>query len=270
MTNPLRTVVGCAALVAALWLVSSPAPAPAGTPDLPVDSYKKAADADLKFLQKRLDDLAKSDEPSLRSAKPAVAVTLLIAAYADALGDANLKTEVLKIGEAVHAKKYKDADALAKKLTVKAGKGKTGGGLPKLDSFEKAKDKDVTYLPTTMKLFSNAVVLRLPSGMNIEKDLKDWTAKGSTTKLDPAAVELLAVRSAVLNEYALHNPNEKARSKPENEKEWKKFSQEAVDLSKELIAESTKKSPDPKVLRAKLTSLEATCTNCHGKYRFDD
>lgn len=268
MTNPLRTLVGCAALAAGLWLLSSPAPA--GTPDLPADSYKKAADADLKFLQKRLDELAKSDEPSLRSAKPAVAVTLLLAAYADALGDKAFKDEVLKVGEAINAKKYKDADALAKKLTIKAGSGKAGGDLPKLDAFEKAKDKDVTYLPTTMKLFSNAVVLKLPSGMNIEKDLKDWTAKGSTVKLDPAAVELLAVRSAVLNEYAHAFPNEKARNSPANLKEWQKLSKESVDLSKELITESTKKTPDLKLLRTKLTALEAACTNCHGKYRFDD
>lgn len=267
MTNPLRVVVGCAAFAAGLWLVG---PAPAGTPDLPTDSYKKAAEADLKFLQKRLDDLAKSDEPSLRSAKPAVAVTLLIAAYADVLGDKALKDDVLKVGEAINAKKYKDADALAKKLTVKPGSGKAGAALPKLEAFEKAKDKDVTYLPTTMKLFSNAVVLKLPSGFNIEKDLKDWTAKGSAVKLDPAAVELLAVRSAVLNEYAHEYPNEKARNSPANLKEWQKFSKESVDLSKELIAESTKPKPDPKALRTKLTALEATCTNCHGKYRFDD
>lgn len=267
MTNPLRTL-GCAALAAGLWLVSSTAPA--GTPDLPADSYKKAADADLKFLQKRLDDLAKSDEPSVRSAKPAVAVTLLLASYADVLGDATFKTEVLKVGEAINAKKYKDADALAKKLVLKPGSGKAGGDLPKLEAFEKAKDKDVTYLPTTMKLFSNATVLKLPSGMNIEKDLKDWTAKGSTIKLDPVAVELLAVRSAVLNEYAFHNPNEKARTKPESEKEWKKLSKDSVDLSKEIIAEATKKTPDAKLLRTKLAALEAACTNCHGKYRFDD
>jgi hypothetical protein len=176
VTNPLRTLVGCAALAAGLWLVT---PAGAGTPDLPTDSYKKAAEADLKFLQKRLDELAKSDSPSARSAKPAVAVTLLLASYADALGDTALKADVLKVGEALNDKKYKDAAELGKKLALKPGKGKAGGDLAKLESFEKAKDKDVTYLPTTMKLFSNAVVLKLPSGFNIEKDLKDWTAKST-------------------------------------------------------------------------------------------
>ncbi|MBP3955908.1 hypothetical protein J8F10_11490 [Gemmata sp. G18] len=269
MTNSLRTLVGCAVVAAAgLCLVSGPAPA--GTPDLPKDSYKKAADADLKFLQTRLDELAKSDEPSARSAKPAVGITLILAAYADVLGDATLKADVIKVGEAIHAKKYKDAAELAKKLAIKPGTGKAGGDLPKLPAFEAAKDKDVTYMPTTMKLFTNTQVLKLPSGLNIEKDLKDWTAKGSTVKLDPAAVEILAVRSAVINEYVLHNPNEKARTKPESEKEWKAISKQSVDLSKEIVAEATKKTPDFKMLRSKLTLLEAACTNCHGKYRFDD
>ncbi|MDY3554102.1 cytochrome c [Gemmata sp. JC717] len=268
MTYSLRLVVGCAALAAGLWTLAGNGTA--GTPGLPTDSYKKAAEADLKFLQKRLSELAKSEEPSVRSAKPAVAVTLLIAAYADVLGDKALKDDVLKVGEAINAKKYKDADALAQKLAIKPGSGKAGGELPKLEAFEKAKDKDVTYLPTTMKLFSNTTVLKLPSGMNIEKDLKDWTAKGSAVKLDPAAVELLAVRSAVLNEYAHDYPNEKARTSPQNLKEWQKFSKDSVDLSKDLIAEATKKAPDFKALRTKLTALEATCTNCHGKYRFDD
>lgn len=268
MTTSLRLVVGCATLAAGLWMLAGTAPA--GTPDLPAASYKKAAETDLKFLQKRLSELAKSDEPSLRSAKPAVAAALLVAAYADVLGDKALKDDVLKVGEAINAKKYKDADALAQKLTVKPGGGKAGGDLPKLEAFEKAKDKDVTYLPTTMKLFSNTTVLKLPSGMNIEKDLKDWTAKGSTVKLDPAAVELLAVRSAILNEYAHQYPNEKARNTPQNLKEWQRFGKESVDLSKELIAEATKKAPDAKMLRTKLTALEANCTNCHGKFRFDD
>ena len=89
-------------------------------------------------------------------------------------------------------------------------------------------------------------------------------------KLDPAAVELLAVRSAVLNEYAFHNPNEKALNKPASEKEWKDLSKRSVDLSKDLIAEATKKAPDLKVLRQKLTLLDGACTDCHGKYRFDE
>ncbi len=270
VTHPFRTFVGCAALIAGLWIAGSP-DAPAGTPDLPKDSYKKAADADLKFLQTRLDDLAKAEEPLPRSAKPALAATLILAVYADVLGDAAFKADVLKVGEAVNAKDFKGAAALAKKLTIKPGAGKAGGDLPKFAPYEKDKiDKDVTYLPTTMKLFSNTQVLKTPSGLNIEKDLKDWTAKGSTVKLDLAAVELLAVRSAIINEFAFHNPNEKARNKPANEKEWKDLSKQSVDLSKEIILEATKKTPDLKVLRTKLTLLEGACTNCHGKYRFDD
>ncbi len=273
MKTPLRTLVGCAALAAGLWLVTGSAPA--GTPDLPKDSYKKAAEADLKFLQARLDELAKSDEPTARSARPAVAIALLLAAYADVLGDATLKADVIKVADAVDAKKYKDASAMANKLTIKPGTGKPGGALPKFAAYEAKKtegDKQMMYLSTTMKIFSNTQVLKIPAGLNIEKDLKDWTAKGGTpVKLDPAAIEILAVRSAVVNEYALHNPNEKANNSPKNLKEWQDFSKQSVELSKELAAEAGKgKGADLPTLRKKLTLLEATCTNCHGKYRYDD
>lgn len=269
MINPLRTLVGCAALAAGLWIVSGPAPA--GTPDLPKDSYKKAADADLKFLQGRLDDLAKEATPVPRSARPATGVVLLLAAYADALGDPAFKADVLKVGEAIEGKKYKDAAEIAKKLTIKPGAAKLGD-LPKFGPYEAKKEEDrkVMYLSTTMKICSNTTVLKTPSGLNIEKDLKDWTAKGTTAKLDPAAVELLAVRSAVINEYALNNPNEKAASNAKNLKEWQDFSKQSVDLSKELAAEAGKKGADLPTLRKKLTQLEALCTNCHGKYRYDD
>ena len=274
MNNPLRILVGCAALAAGLWLVSSPAPA--GPPDLPKDSYKKAADADLKFLQTRLDELAAAAEPAPRSAKVAVGTALMLSVYADALGDATLKADVLKVGEAVDAKKYKDAATLGKKLAVKPGAAKAGD-LPKFAPFEtkfagkdKVNDLRLMYLSRTMAISSNTQVLKVPAGMNLEKDLKDWTAKANPPKLDLAAVELLAVRSAVLNEFAFHNPNEKAMSKPEFEKQWKDFSKRSVELSKDIIVESTKTTPDMKVLRTKLTLLEGACTDCHGKFRFDD
>jgi hypothetical protein len=251
-----------------MWFIA--APAPAGTPELPQDAYKKTAEADLKFLQTRLEELSKAAAPNLRSAKPALATALLLATYADGLGDKKLREDAIKVAEAVNDKKYKDALELASKITIKPGTGGGKGDLPKLEAFEKAKDKDVTYLPHTMALFANKTVLQIPRGMNIEKDLKDWTNKANPPKLDFAAVEILATRSAVLNEFAFHNPNEKARNKPESLREWQKFSKNSVDLSKELATEAGKKAPEAKKVRDLLNKLDASCTDCHGKYRYDD
>lgn len=261
MTKPFRSLAGGAALAAGLLLVGT---AGAGTPDLPVESYKKAADADLKVLQSRLDELA-AGQPD-KTAKKTATIALLLAAYADVLGDPAFKADVLKVGEAVQAKNYKEAAGAAKKLTLKPGSGKAGGDLPKFEPFEASKDKSGLYLAATMHLYAN----KAPGGLNIQKDLRDWTSKTNPVKLDPAAIELLAVRSAVLNEYALQYPNEKAAVKPENLKEWQKWSKDSLAVSKELIAESTKKTPDPKVLRAKLSALDAACSNCHNKYRDGD
>lgn len=268
MTYPLRTLVGCAALAAGLWLVSGPAPA--GVPDLPKDSYKKAADADLKFLQARLDDLAAAEKPAAASADRGIATAILLATYADGLGDAALKADALKVAEAVHAKKYKDAADMAKKLAIKPGTGKAGGELPKLASFEAATDKSAAYLAATMSLYSNTTGGGKAGGMNIQKDLREWTSKTNPPKLDLPAVEVLAARSAVINEYALIHPNEKARNSPEKLKEWQKFSKDSVQASQDILAETAKKTPDLKTIRAKLTLLDAACTNCHGKYRDTD
>ena len=44
-------------------------------------------------------------------------------------------------------------------------------------------------------------------GLNIDRDIKDMTKANMPTKIDPAAVEILAVRSATINEFAIHSPD---------------------------------------------------------------
>ncbi len=259
MSHPLRTVIGSAALAAGMWAITATARADA--PDLPKESYKKAADADLKFLQDRVADLVKKGTAAKDGfVKPAVGVALLLAAYGDALGDAALKGDALKVAEALAKKDFKAADDLAKGLAVKPGAAGKPGALPK-PSF-----KDDVLLDAVMNPFRGTA----GGGLNIDKDLKDLTKNTSPAKIDPAAVEILGVRSAVLNGYGLHAPNDKAKVNDAGKKQWEDWSNKSIDLSKQIAAEAGKgKGADEKKLKTLLTNLSARCADCHNKFRDD-
>ena len=262
MSHSLRTLAGCAALAAGLWAITAAAAADA-PPELSKESYKKAADADLKFLQTRLGELAKKQAAGEKlldgQVKPALGVALLLTVYGDALGDTALKADAVKVAEAIFKKDFKGADEMAKKLAVKPGTGKPGA-LPK--PF-----KDEVMLAAVMSPFRGGAV----GGLNIDRDIKDMTKVKDATKIDPAAVEVLAARSAVINSYGLHYPNEKASVKADNKKLWEKWSTDSTDLSKQIVAEAAKgKTADEKKLKGMLTNLNARCTDCHNRFRDDD
>ncbi len=262
MNHLFRTLVGCAALAAGVWVVTGAAFA--DTPDLPAESYKKAADADLKFLQTRLGELAKKDAAGEKvldgQVKPALGVALLLTAYADVLGDSALKADATKVAEAIAKKDYKGANELGKKLAVKAGKGKPA-------PLTKPLKTDEAMLAAVMSPFRGGSV----GGLNIDRDIKDMTKNANPAKIDPAAVEIMAVRSAVINAYGFHHPNDKATTNEANKKLWQKWSTESVDLSKQIVAEAAKGAKaDEKALRKMLTTLNARCTDCHNKFRDDE
>src|SRR5262249_50844428 len=108
-------------------------------------------------------------------------------------------------------------------------------------------------------------------GLGIDKDIKDMTKMTNPAKIDPAAVEVLAVRSAVINAYGLHAPNDKAKTKPDSQKEWEKLATSVTDLSNQIATEAGKGAKaDEKKLKMLLTTLNARCTDCHNKFRDDE
>jgi hypothetical protein len=181
----------------------------------------------------------------------------LLTAYGDVLGDSALKADATKVAEAIANKKYKDANDLSKKLAVKAGKGKVG-------PLAKPLKSDEAMLAAVMSPFRGGSV----GGLNIDRDIKDMTKSMNATKIDPAAVEILGVRSAVINAYGFHYPNDKARVNDANKKLWEKWSSESTDLSMQITAEAGKGvTADNGVLKNLLTNLNARCTDCHNKFR---
>ncbi|MCS6863549.1 MAG: cytochrome c [Gemmataceae bacterium] len=225
------------------------------------DSYKKAAEADVKFLQTRLAELAQKQaagENLLQGhIKPALGVALLLAAYGQAMGDNTLRGEALKIIDAIQAKKFADANTLAKNLAVKPGQP------GKLDALPKPLPPDAM-----LEAVMNPYRLTKVGGLNIEKDIRDMIKGNNPLKIEPAAVEVLAVRTAVLSAYASHYPNPEAQKTPADKKQWEKWSLEAMELSQQLAAEATKGSTaDTMKMKKLLTEINNTCNHCHEKYR---
>jgi len=261
VTTQLRLLAGLTALVAGLWFLSSAGAAP---PDLKSDSYKKAAEADIRFLKTRLGELAAmgTDKPKDGQLKPALTTAMLLVVYADVLGDTNLKGDAMKVAQAL-AKKgvtgndLKEPAALAAKLTVKPGTPGGKGEMPKLARFE---------LDVIMDTFRTEKV----GGMNIQNEIKDLVKAKMPTKPDPAAVEILATRTAVLLEYATPMPNEKASTSAANKALWEKWMKESVETSKQLADEAAKgKGADEKKMVKLLQNLDAKCLACHEKFRDD-
>lgn len=263
MNYLLRTLTGCAAMAAGLWVITAASTAP-DVPELPAASYKKAAEADLKFLQDRLADLAKKNAAGAKlldgQIKPALGTAMMLSVYGDAIGDAALKADAIKVAEAIMKKDFAAADALAKKLAVKPGTPGKPGALP-------APFKSEVMLAGVMSPFRGGSV----GGLNIDRDIKDMTKANMPTKIDPAAVEILAVRSAVINAYGLHHPNDKAKVKPDNQKKWDKYATDSIDMSKQIATEAAKgKTADEKKLKNLLSNLNGRCTACHNDFRDDD
>jgi hypothetical protein len=220
------------------------------------------------FLQTRLDDFvakeaAKERIPESRM-QQASAATLLLASYADALGDKLLRDEVLKVGEAVNVKKYKEAADLAKKLVIKPGKGPVSDELQRLRALEARSDKNEQYLIHTASLFRPDRV----GGLNIERDLMALVRKKDPAKIDPEAVELIAVRTAVISQYTFNHPTPEVERSPANLMEWLGRSRQSAELSRSIIGEVRKgKDADEKKVRELLTRLRSSCDACHEKFR---
>jgi cytochrome c556 len=256
MSRALRTFGCCAALAVGLSALTSSA---ADAPSLPKDSAKKAADADLKFVQSRVAELIKKQAAGGKvldgRLKPALGASLALAGYGEALGDAALKSGAVKLAEALAKKDLAAAETLAKGLSVKPGAAGTAG-------VPASPLKPELTLEAAMSPFRGQTV----GGLNIDKDIKDWSKKGA--KIDPAAAELLAARSAVLNAYALHAPNEKAKTNPNNMKDWEKWANGAIKASNDLAAEAGKGAKaDQEKLRKAVSNLNARCNDCHEKFR---
>ena len=248
MTTRSRMTVGSIALLAGACSIAA-----AAAPALPAESYKKAAEADIALLKKHIETCDTEPTQAKRFAPTAKAVALMIALYGEATGDEALRDGAVKAAEAIAKKDFKGAAAAAKDLAPKG----TGKPLAAGKLHEKAK----FGLEEAMSPFRGSKV----GGMNIEKDIRDAMKSGTA---DPAALQVLAVRTAALGEFTAAFPNDKAKTNKGNEAKWDKWSKDMIDLSKKIDAEAAKgKGADAKEIVKTLKLLDAKCSDCHNEFR---
>jgi hypothetical protein len=240
VTAKLRLAAGGTALALGLCVLSTSTAAP----PLSNDTYKKATEADISTLQKLLNN----GKPDKRASGTIKTDALLIAAYADAVGDKGLRDQAVKVADAAAKKDWATANKLAEALKAGAGGGKPAGGIHKNSKLD---------LDDVMSPFR----IGKSGGLNMEKDLKD-AMKGGT--MDPKAAELWGARSSVLAEWTKEFPNQKAGTNAANKAKWEKYCKEMLDLSSQIAAEGAKNNAKTGTLFKK---LDATCVNCHNDFR---
>lgn len=250
--KPLRLWLGLGVLVAGSWMVVIQA----APPKLNREIYERTATADIAQLQASLAKCQESPAEARRNLPTARALAMLLALEAEALGDATLQNQALQLAEVLNKKDFAAADKLAKTLKVQPGSAPLASKpLHKHAGF---------HLEEVMSPFR----LGRSGGLNIEKDIRDWSKKG--VKLDPAAVETLAARTALLSEYTYHLPNDKAEVNKANTEQWQKYCQELTELSRQLAEEAAKgKSASPNALSGLLNKINNKCNDCHNKFRDD-
>ena len=244
-------MAGSIALLAGLFFLTTAAAAP---PALPAETYKKAAEADITQLKEHLKTCDTEPTQAKRFGPTAKSLAMILAMYAEATGDAPLRDGALKVADAIAKKDYKGAGEAAKGLVAKGtGKPLASGGLEGKAKFG---------LEEVMSPFRGSRV----GGLNIEKDMRDMM-KG-TTPIDASALQVLAARTAVLGEYSVAFPNEKATINAANKAKWEKWSRDMTDISKKLDAEAAKgKGADSKEIIKMLKLLDAKCSDCHNEFR---
>jgi hypothetical protein len=256
VTTPIRLLAGGAALVAGLLFLSA---APAA-PELPKDAYKKVIEADIAQLQKHLDHIVENLSSSPREANrygpTARGLAMMLAQSAEATGDENLKTESLKVAETLSKKQWKEAAEMAKKLSAKPGGAPLKSG--NLHTMHKFNIEEV------MSPFRSATV----GGLNVEKDIR--AIRDRKMMPDAAAVEVLAARVAILNDYAAHFPNDKATVNKAKTEQWEKLTKDSIELAQKLAAEAGKgKSGNQGEITKLVTAIDAKCVQCHKEFRDD-
>jgi hypothetical protein len=249
VTTRSRVLFG-AALVAGLGFLTGAVAAPT----LPPGTYKKTAEADIAQLQQHIATCIADPKDARRYGPTAKSMAMMLAMYGEATGDSALKAGALKVAEAIAKKDFNAAAADAKGLKVKPG----GKAL----APDKLQDKAKYELDEVMSPFRSERV----GGLNLEKDMRDFM--NGKMPIDPAALEILGTRTAVLADYAAHKPNDKASVNAANKQKWEKWSKDTADLAGKIVAEAAKgKGASEKELIKTLKALDAKCTDCHNEFR---
>ena len=243
------------ALLGLFVVVARPADPP--EPLIATESFRRAADADIAFLQAILPEIAATPEKRQAGRKAASkGVTMLLVRYSDWLGDDALKSQAIKVAQKIGKEDWKGAAQESKELKAqKADKAILKAPRPKLTHAE-------VFAP-----FRGVAV----GGLNIDRDIKDQTkATTRTEQIDIKLAELIGVRTATIIELGADLPPVIGERKI-TQREWDHYIYATNRAGREVAIEAAKgDKADRKQLRTLLTALNARCTDCHTTDGRDD
>jgi len=257
--TPVRLLLVAAALAGGMaWLGQ------AGAADLTDDEFKALVEQDVKVITKAADAADKAAPAKKKAVEKNAAAGIKssavnMAGYAndhitgkDPAADARaaaVRDEAIKMFKAAEAKDFKAAAEAAKGLSSP----KPAAGAKKIDvakAFGELTPKEIMDNYKTTAQF----------GTNLEADVKA-NAKKATAK--PADAALIAHRTLVMAEYT------KTVTKAENaadKKEWDDYNAKMMKAAEDLLAASKKKSSAADMAKL-FTTLDASCTACHDKFK---
>lgn len=255
-TQWIRRLAGGAGVLAGLWLALSAPPSPAKAP-LPPEVTGSMLESDIAFVIKSL-DVPGGKGPEKATVPTIKAAAMIIARYAqnnmagkDADAMAALRAQALKVADAIAKKDFKAALAEANKLKAPP----PSADKKPLKLHEMAKF-DLAELMSAYR--------KGPKGLNIETDIRAQ-AKSVT---DVKVAGQLAANTAILGEYTLLMPSEKAAANPANKKKWDGYTNDMIKLANAVADESAKGAKaDKAMLKSNISKLDGSCTACHNEFR---
>jgi hypothetical protein len=263
-TSVRRPALGLAALVAGLTVIAMSGQGPAADgkgevvykPVIPGDIASPVMNEEYKSLKEAV---AKASDK--KAASKARTVALVIAVYAQqeaarggpqAISFAGMRDSALKVAKAIADGKLDAAKDLTANFLQPNPAAKVG-------PVAVHEDFDID---TLMQVFKP----ERGGGLEWEKKLLMLRDKRSAyTEADYKTLVPLMYRIA-----AVAQPTEAFAPAPMGKKtpaEWIKLSKEMGTEAVEAAELAKKPKPDDKMVKAAVKKLEATCTNCHDKYR---
>lgn len=246
-----RRLLGAGALALLFAAVASQSPA---REPLPASATEKTLAADTAHL-KALFELAKTRK-KIENRVKATALLMAQTAQNNLEGEnsekmAAVRAQALKIAEAAAKKDLAAAEAATNALASAKGGDKKPVELAKMHDLE---------LYEIMDLFAGSV----GGGMNLEKDIRAAKRTGPT---DADSAAIIGVRTAGLADFTMVlTPEFSARK---TKADWEKYTQDMKQHSIDIVKEATKPSPDMMKVKQLMSALDASCTNCHNKFRDD-
>jgi hypothetical protein len=258
--TPVRLLLVAAALAGGMAWLSR-----AGAADLTDDEFKAVLEQDVKAITRAAEAVdraapAKKKAVQKNAAAGIKSAAVNMAGYAndhitgkDPAADARaaaVRDEAIKIFKAAEGKDFKAAAEAAKGLSS-----------PKPAADAKKIDVAKAFGELTPKEIMDNYKKTEQFGTNLEADVQANAKKKGPIK--PADAALIAHRVLVMAEYT------KTVTKAENaadKKEWDEYNAKMTKAGEELLA-ATKKKSSPADFSKLFTTLDASCTACHDKFK---